>query len=153
MEAERYPFEYLDLVIQAFVEPVGFFILPTVLDVIHPVSDGAGGGVDSFHFGNRVFPDPFCQVFILDRVRKEQQGITSFRQIWCEGKGIAEPVEIFMVTRSPVILLVNLLSLQEAGNALDFPVVFHVVDILERILIAEANWLYYVIEPFNGVES
>lgn len=51
---------------------------------------------------------------------EELKGITGFRQIWREGKGIAEPVEIFMVTRSPVILLVNLLSLQEAATPLIF---------------------------------
>lgn len=58
-----------------------------------------------------------------------------------------------MVTRSPVFLLVDLFGLQKTGNALDFPVVCHVAGILELVLIAEADLVYHVIEPFDDVEG
>ena len=79
---------------------------------------------------------------------KELQGFIGLRQIRCEGKGIAEPLEIFMVTRSPVFLSVALLCFQETGNAFEIPEVFHIADIFELILIAEADLIYHVIEPF-----
>ena len=83
---------------------------------------------------------------------KELQGFIGLRQIRCEGKGIAEPLEIFMVTRSPVFLSVALLCFQETGNAFEIPEVFHIADIFELILIAEADLIYHVIEPFDDVE-
>lgn len=112
------------------------------------------------YFGSCVLPDPFCQFLILNGVRKGQQDLMKelqsfigLRQIRCEGKGIAEPLEIFMVTRSPVLLSVALLCFQETGNAFDFPEVFHIADIFELILIAEADLIYHVIEPFDDVEG
>ena len=84
---------------------------------------------------------------------KELQGFIGLRQIRCEGKGIAEPLEIFMVTRSPVFLSVALLCFQETGNAFEIPEVFHIADIFELILIAEADLIYHVIEPFDDVEG
>ena len=112
------------------------------------------------YFGSCVLPDPFCQFLILNGVRKGQQdlmkelqGFIGLRQIRCEGKGIAEPLEIFMVTRSPVFLSVALLCFQETGNAFEIPEVFHIADIFELILIAEADLIYHVIEPFDDVEG
>ena len=104
--------------------------------------------------------DPFGQVFLLDGVRKghqyfmeELQGIVSFQQIRSKCKGIAEPLEIFVVTRPQVFLLVDLLCLQKKCNALDFSEVCHVAGILELVLIAEADLVYHLIEPFDDVEG
>lgn len=159
METKGNSFEYLDLVVQPFAEPVGFSVFPAVLDVTAPVPYGAGGGVDFFHFGSCVLMDPFGQVFLLDGIRKrhqdlveELQGIVSLQQIWGKCKGIAEPLEIFVVTRSPVFLLVDLFGLQKTGNTLDFSEVCHVAGILELVLIAEADLIHHVIEPFDDVE-
>ena len=104
--------------------------------------------------------DPFGQVFLLDGVRKghqdlveELQGIVSLQQIRGKCKGIAEPLEIFVVARSPVFLLVDLFGLQKTGNTLDFSEVCHVAGILELVLIAEADLIHHVIEPFDDVEG
>ena len=159
METKGNALEYLDLVIQPFAESVGFSVFPAVLDVTAPVPYGAGGGVDFFHFGSCVLMDPFGQVFLLDGVRKghqdlveELQGIVSLQQIRGKCKGIAEPLEIFVVERSPVFLLVDLFGLQKTGNTLDFSEVCHVAGILELVLIAEADLIHHVIEPFDDVE-
>lgn len=132
---------------------------PPVLDVTAPVPYGAGSGVDFFHFGRCVLVDPFRQVFLLNGVRKghqdlveELQGIVSLQQIRGKCKDIAEPLEIFVVTRSPVFLLVDLFGLQKTDNTLDFPEVCHVAGILELVLIAEADLIHHVIEPFDDVE-
>ena len=133
---------------------------PPVLDVTAPVPYGAGGGVDFFHFGRCVLVDPFRQVFLLNGVRKghqdlveELQGIVSLQQIRGKCKGIAEPLEIFVVTRSPVFLLVDLFGLQKTGNTLDSSEVCHVAGIPELDLIAEADLVYHVIEPLDDVEG
>ncbi len=58
-----------------------------------------------------------------------------------------------MVTRSPVFLLADLLGLHKTGNTLDFLVVCHIAGIFELVLIAEADLIYHVIEPFDDVEG
>ena len=130
------------------------------MDISAPVPYGTGSGVDFFHFGRCVLVDPFGQVFLLDGVRKghqdlveELQGIVSLQQIRDKCKGIAEPLDIFVVARSPVFLLVDLFGLQKTGNTLDFSEVCHVAGILELVLIAEADLVYHVIEPFDDVEG
>ena len=83
---------------------------------------------------------------------EELQGIVSLQQIRGKCKGIAEPLEIFVVARSPVFLLVDLFGLQKTCNTLDFSEVCHVAGILELVLIAEADLIHHVIEPFDDVE-
>ena len=58
-----------------------------------------------------------------------------------------------MVARSPVFLLVDLFGLQKTGNTLDFSEVCHVAGVFELVLIAEADLIYHVIEPFDDVEG
>lgn len=159
MKAESNPFDHFDSVIQPFAEAVGLFIFPTVLYVPAPMADGTGGRADFFRAGSRVLMDPFVQVFLLDGVREghqdlveELQGIVSFQQIRGKRKGIAESLEIFVVTRSPVFLLVDFFCFQKTGNALDFSAVCHVAGILELILVAEAHLACHVIEPFDDME-
>ena len=52
-----------------------------------------------------------------------------------------------------VFLLVDLFGLQKTGNTLDFSEVCHVAGILELVLIAEADLVHHVIEPFDDVEG
>ena len=58
-----------------------------------------------------------------------------------------------MVTRSPVFRLVNFFGLEKTGNIIDFSVVCHVASSLELVLIAEADLIHHVIEPFDDVEG
>ena len=46
VQAESYPLQDFDLVIQSFAETAGFAVLSAVLDVDPPVADGVGGGMD-----------------------------------------------------------------------------------------------------------
>ena len=84
---------------------------------------------------------------------EELQGIVSLQQIRGKCKGITEPLEIFVVTRSPVFLLVDLFCLQKTGNTFDFSEICHVAGVFELVLIAEADLVYHVIEPFDDVEG
>ena len=52
----------------------------------------------------------------------------------------------------PVFLLVDLFGLQKTGNTLDFSEVCHVAGVFELVLIAEADLIHHVIEPFDDVE-
>ena len=45
------------------------------------------------------------------------------------------------------------MGFQKTGNTLDFSEVCHVAGILELILIAEADLVHHVIEPFDDVEG
>ena len=96
----------------------------------------------------------------MDGVRKghqdlveELQGIVSFQQIRGKCKCIAEPLEIFVVMRSPVFLLVDFFGFQKTGNTFDFSEICHVAGVFELVLIAEADLVHHVIEPFDDVEG
>ncbi len=96
----------------------------------------------------------------MDGVRKvhqdlveELKGIVSFQQIRGKCKCIAEPLEIFVVMRSPVFLLVDFFGFQKTGNTFDFSEICHVAGVFELVLIAEADLVHHVIEPFDDVEG
>ena len=73
---------------------------------------------------------------------EELRCIASFQQIRGKGKDIGDPLEIFVVTRSPLKYFCWLISF----NALNFSEVCYVTGIPELILIAESGLIYYVIE-------
>ena len=58
-----------------------------------------------------------------------------------------------MVMRSPVFLLVDFFGFQKTGNTFDFSEICHVAGVFELVLIAEADLVHHVIEPFDDVEG
>ena len=104
--------------------------------------------------------DPFGEIFVLDRIRErhqdlmeELQGFTGFQQIRSDLKGIAELLEMIMITGPPVFLLVEFFCFQETGNALDFPEAFRIAGILETTLVTQADVIHHVIEASDDVEG
>lgn len=59
MKAEDHSLQGFNFVVQALTEDIGSAVLPAVLYVAPPVSDGAGDGVDFLHFGGGILFDLF----------------------------------------------------------------------------------------------
>lgn len=89
------------------------------LNVALPVTDGVGYGVDLLYIGGSILFDPFCQLFVLDRVGPRSKGIVEepegsigFQEIRSHIKGILEALFVFVKTSAPVFYLVIFSGLQ-----------------------------------------
>lgn len=123
MQAEGHPLQDPDFVVQSFTESIGFAILLAVLDIVPPVADGAGRGVDLLHIGGGILFDPFCQLLVLDRVgpgskdiMEELEGVISFQKIRSHIKGILEARLVVVKTSAPVFYLVIFSGLHQAHD-------------------------------------
>ena len=158
MQAESYPLQDFDLVIQSFAETAGFAVLSAVLDVDPPVADGVGGGMDLPHIGGGILFDPFCQLLVLNRigagskdVMEELKNIGGFQKIRSHVKGIVGALFVVMKAWTPVRGLVVLFRFQKAGDAFYLFQTFCIPGVLKLVLIAEPNRIHHVIETFDDM--